>query len=587
MLAAITRTLSSRGYVPPARLEQALRAKALHGGSLPLNLVLLGDLNEHVLAAAWGRRHRYRRASADELSGIELSTFELLPIEIIYDTGLLPLRRVGDARLLVGVVDPVEPERLDEAQFFAGMELEPCIVTATEMAGAFEMLAGQPWKRRLDELRRAQQGVADQLDDTVLAQAVDALCAVDTELEKAMFDVDLDRSVALQVGALPPDVDPSYSKRQPPATGDPERVHTRTELVAPSDVEPETIVELGDAHRKPAATPVIGSGSVAAAPVSSSRDEIIELEVPASHPDAPTRPMDALRRRGDDAIPTEPLEPVARITGTSARVSGRSGSLPAFRDAHGIERTADGRAATQSTLRLSGVNTAAPEVVDGPSALDVRMTPVAGVDSATVATDTFRAIRLPTVDGVDVTDFHGVFGDRLDIFDGTGTPNDVTRAAFHACGEAIDLTEDRDAIARDLTEVLSIVFPTVLVLSLRLPSLVLWSGHARRGPARLDGQRFDLQEGSVWHRVAAGAEAFRGRLSGHDPLRVVLGRELSDDTIAAPFLMKDRTVAIVVVDAGYLGALPGVEGLWETLERSVAAAFRRAIVQKKRSVRTV
>lgn len=587
MLAAITRTLTSRGYVPPARLEQALRAKALHGGSLGLNLVLLGDLSEELLARAWSTRLGLPRATADDLSEVESTTFELLPIEIIYDTGLLPLRRVGEAKLLVGVADPVDPERLDEAQFFAGMEVEACTITATEMASAFESFAGQPWKRRVDELRAAQARVRGQVDDSVLADVVASLCGVDSELEQALFGVDLDRSIALQVGALASD--PPSRDRQPPATGDAERVHTRTELVAPSDVSPDSIVELGEAERKAATTPVIGSGRVQGESGSMEAEEqLIELEVPAAQPDAPTRPMEALRRRPDDAIPTEPLEPVARVDGARARVSGRSGAIPAFRDADGVERTADGRAATQSTLRLSGVNTAAPEVVDAASAPDVRMTPLAGVDVAPPgATDSFRAIRLPTVDGVDVTDFHGTFGPPVAVFDGTGTPSEVATAAFAAAVEAIDLTEDRDAIARDLAEVLSIVYPTVLVLSLRLPRLVLWAGHARRGPARLAGQRFDLQEGSVWHRVAAGAEAFRGRLATHDPLRVALGRELSDDTIAAPLLMKDRTVAIVVLDAGYLGGLPAACGLWESLERSVAAAFRRAIVQRKRSVRAV
>ncbi len=129
-------------------LEQALRLKERQGGSLALNLVLTGAVDDEVLAAFYEERFRMPRLTEAELVEVGAEALKVLPSEIIYDCGILPIRPLGDegGRMLVGVLDPMEPEELEEASFFAGLDLVPRLMTVGQLARHHLRLTGRRWR---------------------------------------------------------------------------------------------------------------------------------------------------------------------------------------------------------------------------------------------------------------------------------------------------------------------------------------------------------------------------------------------------------------------------------------------------------
>jgi hypothetical protein len=139
-----------------------------------------------------------------------------------------------------------------------------------------------------------------------------------------------------------------------------------------------------------------------------------------------------------------------------------------------------------------------------------------------------------------------------------------------------------EAIAREIVESLGIVFANVMLLHPRMPQLQVWDASLRRGSPRLVGSEIEMADGGFWQRIRTEQLTFRGALLPDDPLRLLLGRELGNDTLIVPLNMNRRTVAILVLDNGRDQALPSFGGLFKGFDEAVTGAFRRMIMTNKR-----
>lgn len=511
------------------QVNEALRLKAEQGGALALHLVLQGAVEEEALANFYARQFEMARADARLISSVSAAVFQLIPIEIVYDNGILPLALMDEDRLLVGVVDPSEPERLEEAAFFAGYALEPTILRVRDMAEAFARLSGQPWKVSVEELdaRRALRE-APELDSAVLDGLFDELSTVEPLLEQEMSgDGDVRKRLLLHVEAL--------------SSGDYEAAY-----------------ELTPEHRKNIAP--LEPGGMPPPPVAEEAPSVIlsksllRIEVPQQ----------------------------SRLAARLARTEHTSASLEA------TPVIAQEAALHPANLPDSG------EVVPPVNAfLDAIGPPSAAAVAPPLRTRT--AFRTPTGEThplewatagtAEVRPEDGVFSPPAQLFERMPPAGVVTRAAFRHAMRGIERAETRDDIARELVQCLGLAIPNVILLSLRLPRVVIWDAQMRRGPARLPGRLLDLQEGGVLHRAARESLGFRGRLPDGDPLRDALGRELGRDSLVLPLTVKRRVIGFLVLDAGYEDELPPMQDQYVALSESLGEAFRRVILLRKSTVR--
>ncbi|MFT6400685.1 MAG: hypothetical protein ACJAYU_005463, partial [Bradymonadia bacterium] len=114
--------LVDAGVVTGAELARAETDRS-RVSSTGVRLVLLGALRDVDLAEFFADETSIPRATEQELAGC-MEVFDMLPFEVVYDSAVLPIAYTDNGQLVVGVVDPHQASNLEEAQFFAGLELE-------------------------------------------------------------------------------------------------------------------------------------------------------------------------------------------------------------------------------------------------------------------------------------------------------------------------------------------------------------------------------------------------------------------------------------------------------------------------------
>lgn len=168
----LEKIMVQRGLLTAEALEQALHLKTRQGGSLAVNLVVAGAIDDLTLASFYSDRYQIEHVTEEELRAVGREAFGLIPVEIIYDAGIFPLRLEGESqeRLVVGMIDPSEPDVLEEAAFFAGLELVPRLLSIGQMARHYQRLTGKFWKvdwntvkarRRIQDARQQARAQAE------------------------------------------------------------------------------------------------------------------------------------------------------------------------------------------------------------------------------------------------------------------------------------------------------------------------------------------------------------------------------------------------------------------------------------------
>jgi hypothetical protein len=568
-------------------------------------------------------------ASDADLNQVSPELARLLPDEIVYEAGLLPLRRRGERSLVVGWVDPTEPGRVEEAEFFAGYTVTPHVMTAFQMASAFERVWQRDWKIKSVELQVAQRqhAVADFSDDR-LFEWLDLLVTLELEVEQfrlvlppsaPVFAADArvnetahDRAAELQSSG------PALRQSTMESTGEGVPAYAavpdiRVNADAPASVPGPgrfiaTESDLGDAPLRlaePASSPVVDLGPELIRSPGMPRDtQAPAMRMPSSSAEgasslAPTpvaAAVGAPRRMVLDMDPPIPSPPVkaseqaaddesikaSLITGmfrapTAEQIEleqarRRLQHLPHYRRSErsgslqSVSADTDSHRSSDEDYPPSSIASA-----ENSPGRPRQLTPASTFTTGSYA----AAIPLPVSSGT----FHQL---PARIFDATGPAQGPVRAAFRAAVKGLNACGSREAIAREIVESLGIVFANVLLLQPRLPHLQVWDASLRKGTARLVGAEFEMVDEGFWQRVRTEQLTFRGALLPDDPFRLLIGRELGSDTLVLPLTMNRRTVAILVIDNGRDQALAACGGLFKPFDEAITGALRRMIMTNKR-----
>jgi hypothetical protein len=179
---------------------------------------------------------------------------------------------------------------------------------------------------------------------------------------------------------------------------------------------------------------------------------------------------------------------------------------------------------------------------------------------------------------------HGRFDLTAPMLSSMGAGSPAVRASLAAASRAISGIDERDALAGEFAECLGLVFPTVMIFSLRIPRLVVWAAASEGFDARLiRGRSFELVDGSAWQTVVDRAVCFEGRLGATDPARALLRGVLDGELLIVPIVLSQRVVALLVVAGSEARTLP-VPG--SDLGAAVSAftdRLRALIVARKRA----
>jgi hypothetical protein len=528
--------------------------------------------------------------------------------------------------------------------------LEIRILTLSEFASEFERISKVPWRIPAEELRSLRRKIGetqDQLDDDLkrLFASVSASAAHPTMVEElsepsAMLDT---------VELTKPILGGPFSRRPSVSVEAMEDVEASTEIIELSlsrsgelrsrsggleivsddevgadlpvvELLPLALVELTDEEAAAAAADPVRTASEGPVSVPRSvggfRESIITSQ--GGHPvsaqsGGPNRSVEfatnetlrGLEQKSQEVLAglSDRLDSEERATDSESRSKAPmpellSGEFPRRRSQQLTPATSVSAVLaseiSQTGMRISG---------ETANSLGRRVRPQARTTGAQMAVHTPRGIGtgspagarpphptprpVPTVGEYLGSELTGQFGTMEEIVEHLGEPVAATTAAIELALRGLEEVEVRDEVAQELVETLSLVYPTVLVLRLKLPRLVVWEGILSTGGDRPTGFSFEVQEKSVWHRVASEGSHFAGTLPMDGPLRRHLPRAIGSATLVVPLQMGGRVVGVLVLDAGATGRLepPGADigKLCESFE----VALRRVIVKRKNLARPV
>lgn len=570
--------LVEAGLTTPAHLTRARAARGERNSSVALNLVLQGGVEAEALADMLCETCGLRRATEVELRNVRGDVVSAVPFDLVYDLGVLPLGYDAAGHLVVGVIDPTEASGLDEAQFYSGMEFVLRVVSVAEFVRGFEAATGQPWKVSSEELAAVQRRLGEsmrRLDADLeelfseapnatgspkattgvvveLAASNDSVVELQTPVRPGARKADLE---VVPVAAADSDLP---VVELPPVGAPPPRAATVAQLPirqrsgsASVEVDRRAGAGLDDpTGTLPAAGLVVEIDAVV------DDDEVLDLVQPR----APGRAVDSVQMRIDPS----PRHIGGETPAVMPTVSATRNGLAAGRGAGG---SMSGGA---RVLELGPEEAASPKVREG---------------SGRVLRHT--AQRVPTVGEYLGAEHDGVFAAVSDLVSELGPVTPATRAAFRLLEAGLGTASTRDGVARQLVETLSIVYPTVVVLSLRLPRAMVWDAALSTGGEPPVGQLFDIAEGSLWHRLSSGPGGFLGRIPVGDPLFRLVPRALEGEVLALPLRLGDRPVGVLLVDSGGAGELANPGEDIERVSGWVDAALKRVIVRRKGADRSV
>ena len=654
--------LVSAGLVSSDDLARACTT-ALNAGAAAIGtrLVLLGVLQDEDLADFVAGESETPRATIDELAGC-IEVFDVLPFEVIYDSAVIPIRFDEDNRLVVGVLDPSESAALEEAQFFAGLELALRVLSLSQFATEFERVSRVPWSVPAEELRSLRRPIGEsrhELDHdlrklfaSVTTSSSHSLSVESSDGEAPAVEVVRREWAAAESGLGPSDIrveavsddeplsdiveltpvasrDSSVSARIEVSSSQLEVVEELTgtpvptveisvsvsgnlEAILASEVEVEPVKDMEDIEDDEEIIDLVqGSASKA---VSELVDERARRAAPT--PDVEAVPV---RSNTDQQVAIEPavtetirmLEPESQVDlhrllddqkGDGRRRDGHPTPARSLESAvsrggnRGEQRTpatsVSAVLASETSQPSMRLTEASASGLGRPVRLQMATTGMQATVVSRSPEGSRRASQLtprpiPTVGEYLGSDLSGSFGTLSEAIDTLGPAAPATTAAIQLTLAGLDEADARDEVARELVETLSLVYPTVLVLRLKLPRLVVWEGVLSTGGAQPNGFAFEVQEGSVWQRVAGEGLVFAGTLPTDGPLRRELPRALGTGTLVVPLQMGGRIVGVLVLDGGVTGRLepPGTE--LRTLCDGFEVALRRVIMKRKTEGRPV
>lgn len=568
---SLTDQLVEAGLVTGRQIEAAWQARERGGGLLALHLVLLGSIDGEALARFAADELALPRATDDELLRATRSDLDLLPADVAYEHGLISLGFTDASRLLVCAFDPSERAALEEAQYFAGVELELRVASAQQIAGTFERVMGRPWRVSTEELSALGRGLGEGRD------------RLDAEL-RSLFSRPSEtagREVA-ETPARGLRVEPAVIAAEPVV----ELTSVRLEPAADSD--DVDIVELVPSQRV-VRTPAIGGElrqravAIRVEALEVADGPVVELR-PASGATAPTRVE--LPARGSSPALARPAAALANplpppVASARSEVVDRETIKEMFEPQDSDAALLDPDSISQVGFPAA-VTGSSSTVGDGvPAQRSFRLASVSGALESIGARRTTSGGRLPTVGELLTEPGDGVFRTIDAVAEVAAAP--ATDAAFELAAAAVLSAPDRDAIARQICESLSLVYPNVLLLAPRGGRIVPWDSALTGGDGSSTLVSFELGDGDIWGRVADSQQVFDGTLPIDDPLRRALPRSFGRGCLVAPMTLSGRVIAILVLGAGGASPPPPPGRGLRSLQGAVERALRELITRRKQA----
>lgn len=133
--------LVKAGRITPAQLDEALKSQVIFGGRLGTNLIEMGCIDEDELAKVLSEKLRVPRAEPDELMNIPPSIVEAVPLEMVEQYQVVPLR-LENRRLFLVMADPSDLPAIDQIAFRTGHVIVPMVAPEIRLLMALEKYYG-------------------------------------------------------------------------------------------------------------------------------------------------------------------------------------------------------------------------------------------------------------------------------------------------------------------------------------------------------------------------------------------------------------------------------------------------------------
>ena len=532
------------GLLTRESLERALQRKEREGGSLALNLVLEGAVDEGRLSEFYRDRYQLPVAEEIQLQSVDDVTFSLIPLEIIYDSGIIPLFLPDEENLAVGLVDPTDRGLIAEATFFSGYNLHQHLITVSQMARHFARLAKQHWKigaAEAEALARAAVDVPDSATEDLLEQA-DVL---ESRLEAAL-EADLDE---IYHPNAPLEIAPEFAGENLTQTGSFLITDRAAEGVSRIHLQPPSEIESAE-------KPVI---------------------VDAAEFQRELGDADEYTAVSDDAVAEENPFLEVEITQQVALGIGLDESVDIE-----PQRILEGEADTdKGTVRVLGINLdQIARSGDFSSPYPVISTRVSQFgDRPKTAVPTMPSLQAIPKDVNVNCHLLTLLGEKLGVAD-----LEVAEAVTQICQRALEVTE-RDRLGDAIVQGLAPFFKSVAVMTLNGPRGVLWRCMRDGKPANeLIGKTAEIQEGGVLHRIATERKFYFGALPIDCAVRDVTQNKHLNRVFLAPIELRGKTILMLYLDPGSAEFRSPGSSI-EKLLVDVSKGLERVILMRKRGRR--
>jgi type IV pilus assembly protein PilB len=146
----IGQLLCEKSYLGDAALEHGLLSQKQQGGKLGQVLVDLGYISGRHLNEVLAEQAGIERADLEDIS-ISEDILKLVPAELVTKYNVLPLSRENN-QLTVAMVNPFEPQVLEDIRLVTGCSIRRCWGNAGEMERAILKFYGSNVARMLEDL---------------------------------------------------------------------------------------------------------------------------------------------------------------------------------------------------------------------------------------------------------------------------------------------------------------------------------------------------------------------------------------------------------------------------------------------------
>ncbi|PJB42864.1 MAG: hypothetical protein CO108_11085, partial [Deltaproteobacteria bacterium CG_4_9_14_3_um_filter_63_12] len=166
-------------------LRSALSRREKKGASVPVNLVLVGAIASSDLLRYLTEMAGYTRIGDERLSELDEKTLSLLPAELVYDTGTLPVL-AEEGAMVVATADPTNALVLDDLRLVTAGRIKPLVMSLRQLAVHYPTLAGRLWQVEESDLLPETQSLTDEVSGAIqlafkLNLALDEACAEKVE----------------------------------------------------------------------------------------------------------------------------------------------------------------------------------------------------------------------------------------------------------------------------------------------------------------------------------------------------------------------------------------------------------------------